>query len=439
MAQALYSPHSERALLGALLRSDEAWWRIQGRVNRGDFGAEAHAALFDTIASLREADKPADIVTVEEAGGGELAWLGQIAEESIAAANAGAYADIVRAQAQRRKAVGILDDARARIEDGEEVSDVMASAQTGMEQVQSSGESYRDMRGVLTETVDAIDDAMMRRQSGGLNGFATGVPSLDRFLGGISGARLYLIAARPSLGKTALAHQIALSAARHGHAVGRCDLEMSYGEIGQRTAAHEYGINFTKLVHGYEDAAHELNQGMSARPITNLPIYMDADTYHIGGIVGRLSEWKHKHDIQLGIVDHLQLVHAEGLNRNEQLGNVTAALKRTAKRLQIPIILVCQFNRDNVRQGRRPRLEDLRDSGNIEQDIDVALAINAELENGGDHGRDVELGLIKNRQGKTGWLSDNLIFDGATQTFREVAPEYAYGGSRGAERAAGEA
>jgi replicative DNA helicase len=315
----------------------------------------------------------------------------------------------------------------------------LAATQTELEQVQSATESYRDMRGVLHDTLDAIDEAMTRRQTDGLNGISTGIPALDRMLGGLSGSRLYAVPGRPGLGKTALAHQIALCAARNGHAVGRCDLEMSYHEIGTRTAAHEYGISFTALEHGYEDAFSEFNDGMSNRPLTNLPIYMDAETYHLGGIIGRIAEWKHKHDIQLAIVDHLQLIRAEGGNRNEALGNITSSLKRTAKRLGIPIILVCQLSRDNVKQGRRPRLEDLRDSGNIEQDIDIAVAINADPDQDDDGARDVELGLIKHRQGKTGWLTKNIEFDGRTQTFREITDAYSFAGTRGAERAAGEA
>lgn len=419
MTSALYKPQAERALLGALLRSDDAWWRIEGRVERADFGAEAHAKLFDHIARLKEADQPADIVTVSESGGGQLSWLGEMTEEAVTPTNVAAYADLVRSHAQRRRALSILDESRGRIEQGEEVADVMASAQTGIEQVQSSAHEYRDMRGVIGETIDAMDDAMQRRLTGGLNGFATGIPALDNFLGGISGSRLYVIAGRPSLGKTALAHQIALNTARNGHPVGRIDLEMSFGEIGQRTISHEYGISFTALVHGYEEAAKEMNARMKDRPISNMPIWMDADTYGLGGIIGRIAEWRHKHGIELAIVDHLQLVQAEGRNRNEALGNATSALKRASKRLGIPIILVSQLSRDNAKQDRRPRLEDLRDSGNIEQDIDVAIAIHAGLGDDKQPEREVEIGLIKNRQGKTGWLSRDLVFYGSTQAFRE--------------------
>lgn len=422
--QSLYSQAAERALLGALMRSSDAWWHTEGQVARGDFGAEDHAKLFDAIAAIREADEPADIVTVHERYGFDLAWLSGLTDESVAPANALSYANLVRDKAQKRRAITMLQEAESRIEGGEDVSDVVASTQTELEQVQSAGTSYLDMRGVFQETIDAIDQAMVQRQESGLNGFATGVPALDQFLGGISGSRLYLIAGRPSLGKTALAHQIALNAARHGNPVGRIDLEMSYHEIGLRTAAHEYGINFTALVHGYEDAVRQLHDAMKGRPLTSLPVYMDADTYHIGGIVARLAEYKRRHDIQLAIIDHLQLIRGDGRNRNEELGNITAALKRTAKRLQIPIILLSQLTRDNERQGRRPRLDDLRDSGTIEQDIDVALAIHGEIDNGDSAGREVELGLLKQRQGKTGWLTQNIVFHGPTQSFRELSQSY---------------
>lgn len=429
MAQHLFSSNAERALLGALMRADAAWWRVQGRIERADFAVEAHAALFDVIAQCREADQPADVVTVHEAGGGEIAWLGEITEAASAPDNAAGYADMVRSYAQRRRALAALDSARSRIEGGDDVADVMAATQGELEQVQSAGHEYRDMRGVIDETAELIDEAMRRREVGGLNGFATGVPSLDSFLGGISGARLYVIAGRPSLGKTALAHQVALNAARNGHPVGRIDLEMSYGEIGQRTVAHEYGISFTALVHGDQDATSRMNQRLKDRPISNLPIFMDADTYQIGAIIGRIAEWRHKHGIELAIVDHLQIVHAEGSNKNEALGNATAALKRASKRLGIPIIIVSQLSRDNAKQARRPRLEDLRDSGNIEQDIDVAIAINADIDDGETPEREVEIGLIKNRQGKTGWLARDLVFHGRTQSFvertheREALPE----------------
>jgi len=153
-----------------------------------------------------------------------------------------------------------------------------------------------------------------------------------------------------------------------------------------------------------------------------LPIHLDTDTYTLGGIVARLAEWKNQHGIKLGIVDHLGLIEGgDSKSRNDWLGQVSRRLKKAAKQLNMPILAISQLNRQVEQTKRRPVLADLRDSGNIEQDADACIFLHVEANTeDGANGSPIEIGLLKNRMGRKGWLSERFAFDGRSQQLREV-------------------
>jgi replicative DNA helicase len=196
-------------------------------------------------------------------------------------------------------------------------------------------------------------------------------------------------------------------------------LEMPYHEIGTRAFAHLCEVNGTAFALADPGVTQRVRSQLAHLDI-NLPIWCDDQTYSLGGIVSRITEWRRKYGIHFAVVDHIGLVETRGYNsRNEELGAVTRELKKLTKRLGIPVVAVSQLNRDVERHKRLPMLADLRDSGNIEQDADVVLMLHAAESDELRQEVPVELGLLKNRGGKKGWLKERFLFDSAQQHFRE--------------------
>jgi replicative DNA helicase len=164
----------------------------------------------------------------------------------------------------------------------------------------------------------------------------------------------------------------------------------------------------------------------TAARMGDLPLWIDTETYGLNQILAQIAMHKHRHGIQWAAIDHVGLIQTERFNsRNDQIGHITAAIKRCAKQLGIPIIALFQLSRASEKDGRKPGLHDLRDSGNIEQDLDVAIFLHVDAKDRGAPTRRVELGILKNRSGRSSWLSEWFEFDGAVQTFREIATGYA--------------
>lgn len=427
MVTPTHSEEAEQAVLGAVMLDNAKLFDIG--LAEADFYRADHQIIFRGVQALAEKNQPCDIVTLsewlesrgqlEQAGG--LAYIAGIAKDTPSAHNAAAYAGIVRDYSRIRRTRKQLTAALESVNNGEKVADIVAKLQVELES--QNGGDYRTFRDVLQSGMSAIEEAQQRRVAGGIIGIPTGLAELDQRLGGLWGPKLIVLAARPSLGKTALANQIALNAAGKGFAVGKIELEMSAPEIALRSMALSYGINGTALANGDDAALAALHDGTLQHNIRDYPLYLDESTFHPAGIISRLAEWHRKHGIQLAIIDHLQLVETARTNRNQELGAVTRALKLAAKRLAIPIILLCQLNRDMERHQRKPILSDLRDSGEIEQDADVAMFLHGDLTQDDGGAREIEIGLLKNRGGRVGWLPQPLLFDGRTQTFSE--PGYA--------------
>ena len=228
------------------------------------------------------------------------------------------------------------------------------------------------------------------------------------------------------MGKTAFVQQTILHAASKGYPVGVCSLEMNAGELGIRSYANQLQVNGTALGFGDKKTIDEYSDKLANHPMTKYKIWVDTDTYDLGSIVSRAHEWKHRHGIRMFVVDHIGLVEgSEGERRDQKVGDVTRALKKLSKKLAIPVVAVCQLNRAMEKEKRKPQLSDLRDSGNIEQDCDVALFLHSDEESQ-DGKLNMQIGALKTRYGRKGWLPNNIVFDGRVQKFIETyMPEYA--------------
>ncbi len=430
-----HPPHAmeaEQSLLGGLLLNNRAWEGVGEALVEEDFYRRDHRLIFRAIGELLRDSKPADFVTVSEhlrqrellddAGG--VAYLGTLCADTVGFSNARAYAAIVRERALQRSLIAVGQDiAGLGYAPGEQGPDTLLDqAQARLSRIARTRQARARSFAEVIEAADrAISEAQRKREAGIDNGVPSGIPILDASTGGWQPDNLIVIAGRPGLGKTALLNQIAVHAARRGHAGLILSLEMGPETLGIRAMASAAAVNLTALMRGFrgphEAAAH------AAVELSALPLHVDTDTYSLGGICAQIAEYRRSHGIRWAAVDHLGLVEAEGYNtRNEQIGAITRSLKKLAKRLQIPILALSQLNRSVEKDRRRPTLADLRDSGNIEQDADACLFLHSEAEESHAEAK-VQLGLLKNRVGRKGWLEKRVRFNGATQTFKEIADE----------------
>lgn len=419
-----YSIEAEQSVLGGLLLDNSGWHEVAAKLRADDFYRADHQLIWRAVAELVGGGNPCDFVTLsehlrarnllEEAGG--LAYLGSLANDTPSAANVESYADIVRERSALRKLInagGEIMEAGYRPE-GRSAAEILASGMSRLIALET-GQQGRAQRfaEAFNDTERAIIDLRDRRSRGELVGAPTGIVELDDAIDGVTGPKLIILAARPAVGKTAVLNLAALNMARHGFGGLVCSLEMSTDALVVRALAAESGCNVTKLSRG-EDL--ELNRGCEAMAdIGDIPLWIDCDTYDLSGICAQTAMHKHRHRIRWLAVDHIGLVETPKFNnRNDQLGHVSRTLKQLAKRLGITVIALSQLSRECEREGRRPKMSDLRDSGNIEQDADQVVFLHSPYDQRNNPVRTLEFGVLKNRGGRTGWIEGHE-FHGATQ------------------------
>jgi replicative DNA helicase len=424
-------PHSNEAeqwVLGGLMLDANAADEVFGQITAEDFYRHDHQLIFSAIVSLHVARKPIGFVTLADAlrdagtleNAGGLSYIGTLANDTPSAVNILSHAKIVREQSQRRALIALAGQigTSAWTDDAETLAATLAQ---GVEQITRSvsAKSKRFVE-LYAEAEASIEAAKARRASGGISGVSTGIPALDSRTGGLQKQRLYGIAARPGCGKTALLNQIGVHAASKGHAGLICSLEMGGDELILRALANASGGNLTKISMGLEP---DINDAMNASDsLSGIPLWVDTETYSLNGIIAQMAAHKHKYGIEWAAVDHIGLIETQKFNsRNDQIGFITRSLKQAAKRLGIAVIALSQLSRNSETQGRKPGLHDLRDSGNIEQDLDAALFLHVDADKRDETVKQLQVGLLKNRNGRVGWFSEQIEFNGQNQRIREIA------------------
>ncbi len=409
----------ERAVIGGLMVDQNAYSKVSGMLLECDFSAGLNQAIYRVIASQVEEGKPADPVTVGEVFG-DISSVARIAASVVSTVNIEHYAGIVREKSQKRRFKTILQET---LENGgqsglnESIADIQTKLEALVQRTTGVGKNFTE---VIKAGIDTIERASIAMSTDGIVGVPTGFQSVDGRVGGLQAPRLIVVAARPSIGKTALVNQVALHAAEHEHGVGICSLEMGEDELAIRALANRYQVNGSALAFGHEEEISAVSQKMADKPIHHYPLWIDADTFGLGGVIARITEWKRKHDIKLAVVDHIGLIEVDGAtSANDRLGKISRALKKLAKRLNIPVIAVSQLNRSVEKEKRWPTLADLRDSGSIEQDADICMFLHADAQVETETNIPMHIGLLKNRVGRKGWLRERFIFNGRTQTFFE--------------------
>jgi replicative DNA helicase len=423
------SIEAEQSVLGGLLLDNAAWDRIADIVAAADFYRGDHRLIFQHIGSLIEQGKPADALTVAEslersaklAEIGGSTYLGSLAAGTPSAANIRRYAEIVRERSIMRSlaTIGteIADsayspagrDAKALVDEAE--SKVFHIAEAGAK----SQQGFVRIDPLLTETVERIDMLYNRENKNDVIGLATGFSDLDRMTSGLQPGELTIIAARPSMGKTALAMNIVEHATLHlKKAVAVYSMEMSGTQLAMRMIGSVGRFDQHELRTGTFKDDDWSRMVESVGKLNEAQLYID-DSAGLNALEVR-SRARRLHrqcgGLSLIVVDYLQLMSGTGGGREEnratEIAEISRSLKGLAKDLKVPVVALSQLNRSvESRQDKRPMMSDLRESGAIEQDADLILFIyRDEVYNpGNEEKRGVaEILIAKQRNGPTGMV-----------------------------------
>jgi replicative DNA helicase len=407
-------PHNleaEQALLGSLLFDNSAYERLGDTLQGRHFYEPFHQRLFDAIEEhVRKGLLAEPIVLMErfkrdpafeELGG--IRYLADLVDRAPPAANAQDYGRLVYDLALRRDLIRIGGEigrvAQEGGEDGQpiEARDQIETAEQQLYQLAESGApstGFISFADALTGAVKMAAEAFER--DGGLAGLSTGLVDLDRKLGGLYPSDLLILAGRPSMGKTALATNIAFNVARsyawepqpdgsrktvRGGVVAFFSLEMSAEQLAMRLLADASGVSSDRLRKGEIDASEFGRVRDAAIEIQEAPLHID-DTggLSIAKLAARARRLKRQSGLDLIVVDYLQLVTAQSGNRNDnrvqEVSMITQGLKALAKELDVPVLALSQLSRQvEQREDKRPQLSDLRESGSIEQDADVVMFV----------------------------------------------------------------
>jgi len=406
-------PHNleaEQALLGALLFDNAAYERLGDTLQGRHFYEPFHQRLYDAIEDhVRKGLLAEPIVLMErfkrdpafeELGG--IRYLADLVDRAPPAANAQDYGRVVYDLALRRELIRIGGEIGRIAQEGGDPEPIEAREQieTAEQQLYQLAESGAPSTGFMT-FADALTGAVKMaaeafERDGGLAGVATELIDLDRKIGGLHPSDLIILAGRPSMGKTALATNIAFNVARayawepqpdgsrktvRGGVVAFFSLEMSGEQLAMRLLADASGVSSDRLRKGEIDASEFGRVRDAAIEIQEAPLHID-DTggLSLAKLVARARRLKRQHGLDLVVVDYLQLVTTTGgnnqQNRVQEVSMITQGLKALAKELDVPVIALSQLSRQvESREDKRPQLSDLRESGSIEQDADIVMFV----------------------------------------------------------------
>lgn len=435
----LVAREQEQSVLGALLTNNEAIDRI-GDLQEDHFYDYQHRAIFRAIRQLILSTKPADVITVFDrlqGGGSEAAdmqYLHSLQQNTPSAANAGRYAAIVRDRAIKRALIAACreasDEVETSAEDAVALVDRMSSKLEQLAQANVKDEpmlAADDLIGFI-ESVDA------RYNGAEPDAISTGLSDLDKKLnGGLRRGNLIVLAARPKMGKSALAQNIACEVSQEG-VVGLLSLEMSKNQLHERNVASIGRIVLDHVTDPKQMADEDWPRLTHAvQKLTNMRLYLDVQP----GLTLMEARNKAKQikrragGLDLLVIDYLQLMNGEGDNRNAQIEGITRGLKNLAKELDIPIVLLSQLNRELERRpNKRPQPSDLRDSGSIEQDADIVIFLyRDEVYNPDSPDKGIcEANIALNRQGASGvvplvYIGEHTRFESITRTWAPAPPK----------------
>lgn len=438
-------PHSieaESSVLGGLLLDNAAWDRLSDVVTANDFYRYEHRAVFESVSALVNAGKPADVITVyehlqstgkaEEVGG--LSYLNALAQYVPGVGNIRRYAEIVRDRSILRRLVSTSEEisANAFNTQGRPVSSILDEAEQKIFNIGEEGartrQGFQSMDSLVVSLLDRVQE--MADNPNDVTGVPTGFYDLDRLTAGLQAGDLVVLAGRPSMGKTALAINMAEHVAlNEGLPVAVFSMEMGAAQLAVRIVGSIGRIDQSRLRTGKltDDEWPRLSEAIEK--LRTISLYIDESAGLTPGELRANARRLARQCGQLGlvVVDYLQLMSgsqgSEGENRATELGEISRGLKMLAKELQCPVIALSQLNRSvESRPDKRPMMSDLRESGAIEQDADIIMFIYRDEYYTKDACKEpgvAEVIIAKQRNGPTGMVK--LAFLNKITKFESLA------------------
>jgi len=438
-------PHSieaEQSVLGGLLLDNTAWDRLGDLLRSGDFYRHDHRLVYEAIEKLVRESRPADVVTVyevlqstgkaEDVGG--LAYLNALAQNTPSAANIRRYAEIVRDRSVLRRLVTAGDEiaTSALNPQGRETKTILDEAESKVFGIAESGargqQGFVEIHPLLTQVVEQISSLFERADHSDVTGIPTGFVDIDRITAGLQKGDLIVIAGRPSMGKTAFALNIGEHVAiEKGLPVAVFSMEMGAQQLALRMLSSVGRLDQQRLRTGRLQTDDWPRLTATIKRMQDAPLLID-ETPALNSLELRARARRQARiSGQLGliIVDYLQLMSASssGENRATEISEISRSLKALAKELKVPVIALSQLNRTvEQRADKRPVMSDLRESGAIEQDADVIMALYREEQYNPDSPEKgvAEVLVLKQRNGPTGRI--NLRFFGEYTRFDNLLP-----------------
>ena len=437
-----YSTEAEKAVLGGIMLKNETWDIISGLVKEEDFHKEEHRLIYRTIHDLQDAGKPIDVITVQEAieGNGDLPklinsggkdYLTLLAKETPSVANIQSYADIIKQRSNLRRLIIAADNISkiAKESDASGSDKIIDEAEESILSLRddlnrSAGpQEVKDLLGPVYADIQEISES-----GSPLIGLSTGFTAIDDLTLGFQKSDLIIIAARPSMGKTAFAFNIAENVARQtDRTVLIFSMEMSSDQVVRRFISSISNIDLQRLMRGQLADTDWQGIDKALSVLSKKKILLD-DTPALSPseVKARARRVKRESgDLAMIVVDYLQLmqVPGKGENRVTEISEISRSLKALAKELNIPVVAISQLNRAvDSRPNKRPILSDLRDSGAIEQDADVIAFLyrhfyydKSDLDARGK----AEVNIAKQRNGPTKAIE--VAFLENTATFQNLA------------------
>ena len=439
------SLEAEESLLGCLLIDKDAIIKIVDNITADDFYRDSHKIIFEAIKELYNSQEPIDVITLSnkledkkklmEVGG--RSYLAKLSNAVATAGNVVNYANIIQKKATLRR----LQQAAAKISqisfnEDQDIDNILDEAESSVFSVSKKylKNTFTPIDSLLAEAFDRIDD--LHKYSGRLRGLPTGFADLDNLLAGLQKSDLIILAARPSVGKTSLALDIARQAAiKSKQGVGIFSLEMSKEQLVDRMLCSQANVSLWKMRTGNLSDKEEDNDfakiGEAMGKLAEAPIYIDdSGSLSIMEIRTKARRLQMEKGLGLIIIDYLQLMEGRGRfsdNRVQEIAEISRGLKSIARELNIPILALAQLSRAVEQTSPAiPKLSHLRDSGSIEQDADIVMFIYRKAADRSFNPNDLpmeerhkaEIHIAKHRNGPTGKI--DLYFDETTVSFKSL-------------------
>lgn len=439
---------AEKAVLGSMIKDSDAVGDVIDRLKAEDFYEKAHQEIYSVIVDLYRKSIGIDMMTVYSALNekkltelvGGLTYLSKLVNETIVSSNARYYADTVLAKSRMRQLIREADAIKSRATaGGEEAENILDFAEQRIFEIaeRSQRRNYRDINEILVENIKQIQE--LERNKGQLPGITTGFRDVDRVLGGLHKTDLIILAARPGMGKTSFALNIAQHAAEAGHSVLIFSMEMPGEQLGQRLLSMSANVEMEHIKRGQLSQEEWFALSDAQDNFENLKLTVDdASELSILEMKNKCRRLKKEKGLDLIVIDYLQLMSLgyRADQREKEIAAITRNIKIMAKELDCAIILLSQLSRaSEQRADHRPQLSDLRESGAIEQDADVVIFLRREdyyekeedaAEVNPGVGRTCDVHIAKHRNGATGlcslaWVGKYTKFGNlANDTFEQM-------------------